>query len=60
MQRRAFLQSLAALVGGFALPAIASASDRGSTWNTLVAAKVGLENSSNPWDRVRVEVRWRV
>lgn len=31
--------------------------DRGET---LEAVIVGLENSSNPWDRVRVEVRWQV
>lgn len=131
MSRRAFLKSLTALIGGFALPAIAHAKpnlgisktlqtaplagfqyhhgealwpqlavgqslhlvretdnkyddravrvdwqgrklgyiprldnaavsqllDRGET---LEAAIVGLANSSNPWDRVRVEVRWRV
>lgn len=31
--------------------------DRGER---LEAAIAGLENSSNPWDRVRVEVRWRM
>lgn len=31
--------------------------DRGETLDAMI---VGLENSSNPWDRVRVEVRWRV
>lgn len=131
MSRRAFLQSLTALVGGLALPAIASASSRGGTWKilqtsplagfqyhhgetlwsqlatgqqltltreadniyddravridwqghklgyiprldnaavsqlldrgeTLEAVIVGLEKSSNPWGRVRVEVRWQV
>lgn len=131
MSRRAFLQSLTALVGGLALPAIASASSRGDTWETLQtallagfqyhhgetlwpqltagqqltltreadnqyddravridwqghklgyiprldnaavsqlldrgetleAAIVGLENGSNPWDRIRVEVRWKI
>ncbi len=131
MSRRAFLKSLTALVGGLALPAIASASSRGDTWKTLQtsplagfqyhhgealwpqlaagqqltlireadnkyddravrvewqgqklgyiprldnaavsqlldrgetleAAIAGLESSSNPWDRVRVEVRWKV
>lgn len=133
MQRRAFLQSLATLVGTFALPAAALARPRprSETWKTLQtsplagfqyhhgetlwpqlaagqrltltretdnrfdqravrvewqghklgyiprldnaavsqlmdrgemveAAIVGLEQSSNPWDRVRVEVRWRV
>lgn len=35
MLRRAFLKSLAALVGGFALPAIASAGSRSETWKTL-------------------------
>jgi len=131
MSRRAFLKSLTILVGGFALPAIASASNRGGTWKklqitplagfqyhhgealwpqlaagqrltltheadnrfdnravrvdwqdhklgyihrldnaavsqlldrgeTLEAAIVKLESSSNPWDRVKVEVRWQV
>ena len=131
MLRRAFLKSFTALVGGFALPAIASANTRSEAWKTLQispvagfqyhsgetlwpqlaagqpltlareadnrfddravrvdwqnhklgyiprldnaaisqlldrgeaveAAIVGLENSSNPWDRVKVEVRWRV
>lgn len=129
MIRRAFLQSLTALVGGFALPGAARASRE--TWKTLQispvaglqyhngealwpqlaigqllqlareadnrfdvravrvewqghklgyisrldnvavsqlldrgevldAVIVGLESSSNPWDRVKVEVRWRV
>lgn len=129
MLRRTFLQSLAALVGGFALPGAACASRK--TWKTLQTSPVagfqyhngealwpqlacgqpitlmreadnhydpravrvdwqgqklgylprqdnaavsqlmdrgerleaviaGLENSSNPWGRVRVEVRWRV
>jgi hypothetical protein len=136
MSRRAFLKSLTALVGGLALPAIASASNRGGTWKTLQttplagfqyhngetlgpyhsvrpepvegpqqltreadnrfdnravrvdwqdhklgyiprldnaavsqlldrgetleAAIAELENSSNPWNRVKVVVRWRV
>ena len=131
MSRRAFLKSLTALVGGFALPAIAHASIRGETWKTLQtsplagfqyhngetlwpqlatgqqltltreadnrfddravcvewqghklgyiprldnaavsqlldrgerleATIVGLKNGSNPWDRIKVEVRWRV
>ena len=37
--------------------AVSQLLDRGET---LEAAIVGLESSSNPWDRVRVEVRWRV
>lgn len=37
--------------------AVSQLMDRGET---LEAAIVGLENSSNPWDRVKVEVRWRV
>jgi hypothetical protein len=131
MSRRAFLQSLTALVGGFALPAIATANSHSGTWKTLQtsplagfqhhngetlwpqlasgqqltltreadnrfddravrvdwqghklgyiprldnaavsqlldrgetleAAIVGLENSSNPWSRIKVEVKWRV
>lgn len=136
MSRRAFLKSLTALVGGFALPVAAHASIRGETWKTLQtsplagfqyhngealwqyltarpepvegslqlvreadnrfddravrmewqghklgyiprldnaavsqlldrgetleATIVRLEKSSNPWDRVKVEVRWRV
>ena len=131
MSRRAFLKSLTALVGGLALPAIASASNLGGTWKalqttplagfqyhngealwpqlaagqrltltreadnrfdnravrvdwqdhklgyiprldnaavsqlldrgeTLEAAIAELENSSNPWNRVKVVVRWRV
>ena len=131
MQRRAFLKSIMALVGGFALPAIAHTKPNLGTWKTLQtsplagfqyhygealwpqlavgqmlqlvrepdnryddravrvewqghklgyiprldnaavsqlldkgetmeAAIVELMNSSNPWDRVRVEVRWRV
>jgi len=35
--------------------AVAQLLDRGET---LEAAIAGLENSSNPWDRVRVEVKW--
>lgn len=37
--------------------AVSQLLDRGET---LEAEIIGLENSSNPWDRVRVEVRWRV
>lgn len=29
----------------------------GNRWRPAIA---GLESGSNPWDRVRVEVRWRV
>jgi hypothetical protein len=131
MSRRAFLKSLTALVGGFALPAIAHAKPNLGTWKTMQtsplagfqyhhgealwpqlavgqmlqlvrepdnryddravrvewqghkmgyisrldnaavsqlldrretmeAAIVGLANSSNPWDRIRMEVRWRI
>ncbi len=131
MSRRAFLKSLTALVGGFALPVAAHASTSSRAWKTLQtspiagfqyhngetlwpqlatgqrltltreadnrfddravrvewqshklgyiprldnaavsqlldrgetleATIVGLENSSNPWDRVKVEVKWRV
>jgi len=35
MSRRAFLKSLTALVGGFALPAIAHAKPNLGTWKTL-------------------------
>lgn len=37
--------------------AVSQLLDRGET---LEAAIVGLENSSNPWDRVKVEVSWQV
>lgn len=37
--------------------AVSQLLDRGET---LEAEIVGLENSSNPWDRVKVEVRWRI
>lgn len=37
--------------------AVSQLLDRGET---LEAVIVGLESSSNPWNRVRVEVRWRV
>lgn len=131
MLRRAFLKSLAALVGGFALPVVAHANIRGGTWKTLQTSPLagfqyhngetlwpqlaagqqltltreannrfddravrvewqghklgyiprldnaavsqlldrgemleatiaGLENSSNPWDMIKVEVKWNV
>ena len=37
--------------------AVSQLLDRGET---LEATIVGLENSSNPWGRIKVEVRWRV
>ncbi|HEY3326815.1 MAG TPA: HIRAN domain-containing protein [Novimethylophilus sp.] len=37
--------------------AISQLLDRGETLDALI---VGLENSSNSWDRVKVEVRWRM
>ncbi|MBZ0091586.1 MAG: HIRAN domain-containing protein [Sulfuricellaceae bacterium] len=37
--------------------AVAQLLDRGET---LGAAIAKLEDSSNPWDRIEVEVRWRV
>lgn len=37
--------------------AVSQLLDRGEM---LEAEIVGLENSSNPWDRVKVEVKWRV
>lgn len=37
--------------------AVSQLLDRGET---LEAEIVGLENSSNPWGRIKVEVRWRV
>ncbi len=37
--------------------AVSQLLDRGEA---LEAVIVGLENSRNPWDRVRVEVRWQV
>lgn len=37
--------------------AVSQLLDRGGT---LEAVTARLENSSNPWDKVRVEVRWRV
>lgn len=37
--------------------AVSQLLDRGEM---LGAAIVGLENSSNPWDRIKVGVRWRV
>lgn len=37
--------------------AVSQLLDRGET---LEAVIVGLENGSNPWGRVKVEVRWRV
>lgn len=36
--------------------AVSQLMDRGEA---LEAVITGLENSSNPWDRVRVEVRWK-
>lgn len=131
MSRRAFLKSLTALVGGFALPVAAHASIRSGAWKTLQTSPLagfqhhngealwtqlatgqqltltreadnrfddravrvdwqghklgyiprldnaavsqlldrgetleatiaGLGNSSNPWDKIKVEVRWRV
>lgn len=131
MSRRAFLKSLTALVGGFALPVAAHASIRNGTWKTLQtsplagfqyhngetiwpqlavgqslqlvreadnryddravrvewqghklgyiprldnaavsqlldrgeqleAVIVGLQNSTNPWERMMVEVRWLI
>jgi len=37
--------------------AVSQLLDRGET---LEAEIVGLENSSNPWGRIKVEVRWQV
>ena len=37
--------------------AVSQLLDRGERLEALIA---GLENSSNPWSRVKVEVRWRV
>lgn len=37
--------------------AVSQLLDRGETLDAVI---VGLESSSNPWDRVKVEVRWRV
>lgn len=37
--------------------AVSQLLDRGET---LEATLVRLESSSNPWDRIKVEVRWRV
>lgn len=37
--------------------AVSQLLDRGERLEAVIA---GLENSSNPWDRVRVEVRWRM
>lgn len=37
--------------------AVSQLLDRGEVLEAVIA---GLENSSNPWDRVKVEVRWRV
>lgn len=37
--------------------AVSQLLDRGERLEAVIA---GLENSSNPWDRVRVEVRWRI
>lgn len=37
--------------------AVSQLLDRGEALEVVIA---GLENSSNPWDRVKVEVRWRV
>lgn len=37
--------------------AVSQLMDRGERLEAVIA---GLENGSNPWDRVRVEVRWRM
>lgn len=37
--------------------AVSQLLDRGETMSALI---VGLEKSNNPWERIEVEVRWRV
>ncbi len=37
--------------------AVAQLMDRGETLSALIT---GLQNSDNPWERIAVEVRWRV
>jgi len=37
--------------------AVSQLLDRGERLEAVIA---GLGNSSNPWDRVKVEVKWRV
>lgn len=76
MSRRLFLQSLTALFGGFALPALTQAKPAAKQWKTLQISSVagfqyhrgetmsaliiGLKKSNNPWERIEVEVEVEV
>jgi len=55
MSRRAFLNSLAAIVGGFALPVAAHGGIRGGTWKTLQISQLAgfqYHNGETLWPQL--------